>query len=316
MGAGVSRSVPISSPTGGGNSLEDSQKSYGVSAGSLFTTNDLDDEDYLIELDSRGLDSLEKILDKQGFSGLPRQMSKKEFEQFVKESGIELARGIQADSEERYNQYIDSLLHGDFYVAGGEAYFGHGMYAYGGGYLKNAGNYGRVTRMALSPDAKIYTIKGDREYSKEVRDLFLKEETYFDYGQEKTRLVYNRDNRLDKAHDIYNGNEFAMREKGLKPVELEFSDFNGNVEAYMKADLKTRARNKQIGRNYLKKTLPKKDYELIREYGTPSKPNNSVLAAKGYDAIKLEPEYVKTTSRNVGEMWIILNRTKLTILNE
>ena len=317
MGAGRSRSVSISSPAGGDSDVDNKQiSSYGVSAGSMFTNNDLDDEDYIAELEKRGITSLNQILDKQGFSGLPRQMSEEEFEQFVKDGGIHLARGIQASSEEQYDEYVDSLLHGDFYVAGGEAYYGQGMYAYGGEYTGYAGAYGRITNMALSPDSKVYTIERDKDFSKEVKDLFLKEETYFDYGQERTRFVYNRDNRLNKANNIYTGNTLVMKEMGIKPVEIKFSDFKGDVNAYLGADVKTRAKNKQIGREYLKKTISKEDYNLIREYNAPTKPNNAVLASKGYDAIRLAPEYVRATSKNTGEIWIILNRTKLTVLNE
>ena len=75
-----------------------------------------------------GKTDLKSILKAQGFDGLPKVVSKKDFDDAVKVSSFIAQRTYSASSQEILDAYRDQLYNGDFYVEGGEARYGQGMY--------------------------------------------------------------------------------------------------------------------------------------------------------------------------------------------
>ena len=247
--------------------------------------------EYLQELSDMGYDDITDILKAQGFDGLPRAMTKEEFDKFVADGGVELARGILANSQEQYDKYTDSLLNGDFYVCSEkDGYFGSGLYTYAGKSLDQAENYGEVTRLALSPNAKIYEVdftakdvKLQKGFSKSNYD------DYFDAV----------DGDIDSARALKIPNFISTQ--GIKS-EKEMN--------------KTIAHNSKVTRKYFKETLSKKDFKILYKNSieVDVSPSSEVLAAKGYDAVRFTPAYVREYSGNGShEIMIVLNRSKLVV---
>ena len=75
-----------------------------------------------------GKTDLKSILKAQGFDGLPKVVSKKDFDDAVKACSFIAQRTYSASSQEVLDAYRDQLYNGDFYVEGGEARYGQGMY--------------------------------------------------------------------------------------------------------------------------------------------------------------------------------------------
>lgn len=71
-----------------------------------------------------------EIIEQQGFSGLPRRVSKEEFQKIAKQSGFVSKRTYCAASQELADEYRNQLYNGDFYVdcTVGGAQYGQGMY--------------------------------------------------------------------------------------------------------------------------------------------------------------------------------------------
>ena len=134
-----------------------SEISYGVSGRDLLN----EDHDF---------DNLSQILETQGFNGMPTELTPEEMEAHIANGGLDLYRGVKANRQ-TYFQYKEEFLNGDFYVEGGEAYFGRGMYVFDGSSGPNAftqaGKYGIVSRMSLSLDARIADFETIRNESNE-----------------------------------------------------------------------------------------------------------------------------------------------------
>lgn len=78
----------------------------------------------------KSTDTTKDIIEKQGFSGLPRRVSKEEFQKIAKQSGFVSKRTYCAASPELAAEYRNQLYNGDFYVdcSVGGAQYGQGMY--------------------------------------------------------------------------------------------------------------------------------------------------------------------------------------------
>lgn len=307
-----------------------SSSSSGKDGKDLLPDYDYMSEDEALEkLSEQGLNTVEDVIKAQGFNGLPTVMNSQEFDEYVSNGGgIELKRGISANDKETADKYTNELKYGDFYVAGGEAYFGQGMYAFGGENIDQANNYARgsggtVISMALPKDAKILEVNGKEGLtSKEVIKTFYKEVDAYDHGQPIKELAYNKDNRLDKYLHFINYPttiiEDTLKKAGYKLApEPDMSLLSKDLGKYLEMEAKYKASVKLAGLDYLRKNLPKEDVKLLMDYDKGSKPNNIITASRGYDAIKLSSEYVNENSSNGPcEIWIVLNRSKLVIKEE
>lgn len=78
----------------------------------------------------KSTDTTKDIIEKQGFSGLPRRVSKEEFQKIAKQSGFVSKRTYSAASQELADEYRKQLYEGDFFVdcTVGGAQYGQGMY--------------------------------------------------------------------------------------------------------------------------------------------------------------------------------------------
>lgn len=320
MGAGRSRYKILSII-----SNKQLSEAFGADGKDLLSDSDnlsLLDEEYAELLLEMGMSSLSDVLDYQGFSGLPVQINEKEYGDLIERGGIELARGVSAPNDSAYNYYMNDFLNGNFYVEGGEAYFGKGMYAFGGESLNQASRYGNVTNMVLAPNAKVYTVDLGEHYgfkNKKVLDTFYTLQDTIDMSQAVTHFKvpkYNRNNRLQDYVEIAGGNDYFMKQKGIKTApENPYSMYTemGKYKAYSD---KAKVQNIKYAREYLTKEapIPKSDVNLIYQHLTKHKPSNDILAAKGYDAIKFTSRYVNENSKNGNnEIWVVLNRTKIAV---
>ena len=78
----------------------------------------------------KSTDTTKDIIERQGFSGLPRRVSKEEFQKIAKQSGFVSKRTYSAASQEIADEYRRQLYEGDFFVdcSVGGAQYGQGMY--------------------------------------------------------------------------------------------------------------------------------------------------------------------------------------------
>lgn len=132
---------------------------------------------------------IEDVINAQGFDGLPRVVSAKEFDRYVQESNFIAQRTYSAPDQDTLDDYRDQLYHGKWYVdcsTGGAAY-GHGMYCcydYGTVISETTKNemirYGANREFAhtetftLSKEAKTITMselnKVQQEYSSNIME--------------------------------------------------------------------------------------------------------------------------------------------------
>lgn len=257
------------------------------------------------KLDKKGLTTLEKVMEYQGFNGLPNVVSQEDFDKFIKEGGIELSRGISAHSMAELQSYVDNMKYQDFYISGEySSYFGRGLYCFGGKSLESAWDYvrgtGDVLQLGLAKDAKILEVKltenkGVKEslkpyvslmrLSESDMDRVLKENSSFISSMEKSGI------KLPKI---------------TKSLDLDIDKRNEYTYAVTKEVFK-----------YAKDKLSKED---LKEVIQATQDHNSltndtrVAVARGYDAIKYTQDYVdKNSSNGKQEIWLVLNRNKLVI---
>ena len=282
--------------------------------GTDFTHKDsniMSDSEILSDLNSKGIDSVESAIEKQGFDGKPRTMKSDEFDNYIKKDGIHLSRGISANSEQEADKYINELKNGDFYVAGGEAYFGSGLYCFGGDSLNQASNYakgsgGKTIDIALSKDSKILEITKDNIRSKQSIEAYNK-------NSESWEFYYSllRNPSLSSTQE-------TLKKAGYKLPEEPDIDimFKKGAGEYLKQENKYNMEVSKLAGDYIRKSLPKEDLENFFSYEKTTV-NNIIATSKGYDAIKLSSDYVNENSSNgTQEIWIVFNRTKLVIKEE
>lgn len=286
-------------------------------------------EEAFEHLSKMGINTIEDAITKQGFNGTPRVMSSKDFDEYVSSGGgIELSRGISSPNKGTTQQYVDALKYGDFYIAGGESYFGQGMYFFSGDSLNSATKYaqgsgGKVISAALSKDAKVLEIKGKNGLtSPEVIKTFYQEVDDYSYGKPVKKLQYNPNNRLHEYKELLESSFIAgdkLKSLGYKipdkpDVSLLFTSNEDSKRTYFKQEAKFKSAVESAALSYIRKTLPKSDVKLLLEYSKSGSGNNMITASQGYDAIRLSPEYVNEHSSNgKQEILIVLNRTKLTV---
>lgn len=281
-------------------------------------------EEYSEMLKEKGLNTFNDVLNKQGFLGVPKQVTQDGFDYIVANGGVKVSRGVSANTKEELESYTEQFLSGDFYINGGEAYFGSGMYAFGGEYANtNATQYGNVTDMVLSPDANILTLDVGEHYGfsdKEILDTFYVLKDRQNESRQNSSYKepeYNSEGRLSKEVEIAQGNSYSLRQVGLTPKEVDINLMYTDPDAYFSQKDSVKAHNMKIGREYLttKSSLSPHDVDLVYRYLTgDGKVPNPILVAKGYDAVRYTPEYVQAHSSNgAKEIVVVFNRTKLAV---
>lgn len=256
--------------------------------------------------------NLQGVLHAQGFDGLPRVVSREEFDEAVKASGFVAQRTYSASSEEVLDAYRKALYDGEFYVEceGGD-YYGQGLYTVSdytgnvtdemadeiGKYSNRFGaDHHYVETMTLSPDAKIgnYRELSDvYEGTLSGKALFRVAEPYMKEELDEIREMYGKDAETFMRWGY--GDPNISREEGERAERAIGQDMADmlvctDLEGYDKAQAFVRKRSDR----------------LKAKFGDVG----SYAAALGYDAYKCDIEILETSSYTV-----VLNRTKLILLD-
>lgn len=274
---------------------EDSKSIAGIN----LEENSYDMVHYLLA--KKDLNNVPAIIEAKGFNGLPHVLKSDEFDKYIKDGNIELSRGIAGSAAKIY---AFNLMYSDFYVAGGEAYFGQGLYCFGGKSLNETWRYsasGASMRMALPKDAKVLEVKKG--------------------GLPRVILPENKKKEFDKYRSLHRDVTIGVGkdlENALKILGSKGYDVSGRPTDPYAEDFAQKNRNWKLkiayaAEKYAKDSLSKEDFKLYKstDKGTL---DNVMAIAKGYDAIKLTSEYVNEHSNNgKQEIWIVFNRNKLRI---
>lgn len=231
---------------------------------------------------------IEDIINAQGFDGLPRVVSREEFDKAVDESNLICVRGYTAPNAEVLESYKDSLYNGEWYVdcSHGGAKYGRGMYSaytdgkkmtdemssiaesYGGNDSRKAG---RVETFTMTSDSRIIS----------YNDL-LKEQEKWNSTQKYSDLAtaYSQSEE-EKAYIVYNSGGRRLLSDEQQKMAENFESTVTEKRYYELESITDTIRDTRIGTS---------------EYA----------AMKGYDAVKVEDEGYA----------VILNRTKCIFLGE
>lgn len=311
MGAGRSRTG-----VAGGKSTPSNKGSAGGAGGGgsspALDDYGVTDSDIMKKTFGDGWESLsfDEILEKKGFSALPKVVEGKEFNSLVKNGATELSRGITFSSKEQAGFYLHEMLRGDFYTEGGEAYFGRGMYSYGGDSLNSSSRYGMPIQMALKKGARIKNIDLEDHAKTYPKDL----EPYkgllavTNSGNNKESFLKSRGITLPKPPTLEEAEAISKvsRAKGLGDVGTAWllnqeQVYNHKISTLVEAQVR-----KELGE--------KKFKELHKLDTLGYTRRNETYAAAGYDAIRLTPKYVNDRSNNGHEeIVIVLNRGALVV---
>ena len=324
MGAGKSR-VGIA---GGSNTsnLRSSGSSTGGGAGGSSETSEsfMSDEEILSKI--KGNENLDmtfsEIIHSIGYDALPTVVGLKEFDSILSKGAVRLTRGIKAAEEKDTAKYVYDLMKGDFYVAGGEAYFGQGMYCFGHESRNMAYIYsnttGIVLDMALKPNAKIATfsldeVKKQRERVKKNSAL-VKSLGNKAYQGSSSDIDSMEKYLLDNNVSLPKGKPYFEQ---VNYVRKAYPDFNSDWATgwYLTAENSYRQRLKKKVAETERKNIGEKAFKKLYSHNILGH-DNYALAARGYDAIRLTPDYVNDKSSNGrSEIYIVLNRGAL-VVNE
>lgn len=237
--------------------------------------------------------SIEDVLDAQGFDGLPRVISKEEFDRAVKESKFIAQRTYSAPDQQTLDAYREQLYSGKWYVdcSNGGAQYGQGMYCAANlqgeltddirkamhYYGADTKKYAYVETLTVSKDAKIINFT-------ELQDIRHDTE-----GLTKTVL-----NELFESQNITNEYEkiYALSRSGV------YIEDTSTVRSWLGSltDAERRDVNKEVGKllGLANSKVEELQHMDIGAFG----------ALRGYDVIVAEG----------GEHTIILNRTKCIFL--
>ena len=324
MGAGKSR-VGVA---GGSNAhnLRSSGSSAGGGAGGSSETSEsfMSDEEILSKI--KGNENLDmtfsEIIHSIGYDALPTVVGQKEFDSILSKGAVRLTRGIKAAEEKDTAKYVYDLMKGDFYVAGGEAYFGQGMYCFGHESRNMTYMYsnttGIVLDMALKPNAKIATfsmdeVKKQKERAKKNSALVksLGNKAYQGSSSDINSMEkYLSDNNVS----LPKGKPYSEQ---INYVMKAYPDFNSDWATgwYSTAKNSYRQRLRKKVAETERKNIGEKAFKKLHSHNILGH-TNYALAARGYDAIRLTPDYVNDKSSNGrSEIYIVLNRGAL-VVNE
>ena len=269
---------------------------------------------------------IEDVLNAQGFDGLPRVVSREEFDRYVQEAnggkGFIAQRTYSGSTQEVVGAYRDQLYNGDWYVdcSTGGAQYGQGMYCaadYTGklskGIKEEMAHYKDLNQMRGNAYALTETMTLDKsakviKYT-DLADMQRMEGSRGNFFTEKIRNANLTDDEMAFAVHYY-GRALWNATSGFDADVL-----NRAYEAYdrimdlpiLEGDAIEESFWKKMGSKNLEKEL--KQYE--KEAAKLQKMNKGSYAAlKGYDAINAEGH------GQSGSYTVVLNRTKCIFLGE
>ncbi len=257
---------------------------------------------------------IEDIMNAQGFDGLPRVVSKEEFDKAVEESNFIAQRTYTAPDKETLDAYRDQLYHGDWYVdcSTGGAQYGQGMYC--------AADYNGKLTDGIKAEMAHYQKLGTERYAEQLIPKSEEEAISYIkdfYKMDDTALKMARKTAYDDEFMEWMNKQSVETKRGFGAfkAEVEKVDLGRldivKVEAPQYTETLTLAKNAkvvtydEIMGKYKDEYLPKHSYELqknkIYDVG-------SYAASLGYDAINAEGH------GESGSYTVILNRTKCIFL--
>lgn len=111
-----------------------------------------------------GKPDIKSVMEAQGFTGLPKVVSKKEFDEAVKASNFIAQRTYSASSQEILDAYRNQLYNGEWYVECevGGAQYGQGMYV--------ASDYNGEITEGMQEEMEHYSKLGDKRFGEKLSD--------------------------------------------------------------------------------------------------------------------------------------------------
>lgn len=250
----------------------------------------------------KGKPDIKSVMEAQGFTGLPKVVSKEEFDKAVKASSFIAQRVYSASSQEVLDAYRNQLYNGDWYVEceTGGAQYGQGMYCaadYNGkltdgiksemeSYRQRekkmpSGSCSYIETMTLDPSAKIVSFDDLRKEQEACAESVRSEvNDAFSYNEEWQNVAYRASLRLEARP----GDKETYRKLQLTPDYRAFVDEHLEEWKDKRYEINSRARE-----------IERMD-------------NGAFAAMRGYDAINAE-------DGASGSYTVILNRTKTIILD-
>ena len=154
-----------------------------------------------------GKTTTKDVLKAQGFDGLPKILSRKEFDEAVKSSKFIAQRTYAASSQEILDAYHDQLMNGDFYVecTEGGSQYGQGMYC--------AADYTGKLSEGIKAEMEHYIALGktrnspkDSPHRQEVADMQSEEadKIYRDAIEEKIKDFTGDEAFIFKCYSLHN----------------------------------------------------------------------------------------------------------------
>lgn len=240
---------------------------------------------------------IEDVINAQGFDGLPRVVSTKEFNELVKQAndgaGFIAQRTYSAPSQEILDKYRDQLYNGKWYVdcSTGGASHGKGMYCIGnyGNNITNKMTDGMMSYGANNPFSYIetFTLEKDAKIIKEddIKNLFP------DLGN---NLIKKHINKYDLSDEDI---RFIAASSGIGRMEAMTDLYMKNPQRATEL-MKMRAENKDFNNDII---------NAYNEFLSLSADNGVVATLFGYDAIDCG---------RTQDYFVILNRTKVIFKGE
>lgn len=278
---------------------------------------------------------IEDVMNAQGFDGLPKVVSKKEFNKSVKDSKFIAQRTYSAPDQETLEAYRDQLYNGKWYVdcSTGGAQYGQGMYC--------AADYkGKLTEGIKSEMKDYQELNKSRGNNFSFIETFTLDKsakiiTYDDALIEKNNLIKN--SAIKEAKSIWeNKDAISEMKKSIKNV-LDVDITDKEAQEFIKSRILTsdmtgafvdeqfgmgEARKKYMDFRHehqinLRKSLdiwePMRPYiedRFVQTQELKKMDLGACMSLKGYDAINAEGH------GDSGSYTVILNRTKCIILGE
>lgn len=240
---------------------------------------------------------IEDVINAQGFDGLPRVVSQKEFDKLVKENSFIAQRTYSAENRETLEMYRQQLYEGKFYVeCSGGARIGNGMYC--------AANYDGVLTSEIKAEMLSYSSLGESRFEKDIDRIKINElrNQRAEKAGEKilanggsNQQAYSAFQKIREISDEEYAKQYApelLSKKGVSFVETFTFQKGAKIIDYH--DL-------YAMKEELVNSLPLSERHKYRKMDL-----GSFATLKGYDAI------VDGTSRTADT--VILNRTKCVFL--
>ena len=272
---------------------------------------------------------IEDVVNAQGFDGLPKIVSKEEFDKAVRESEFVAQRAYSAPDQETLDAYRDQLYNGKWYIdcSVGGARHGQGMYCV-------ADYSGKITDEMQSEMSSYAMMYGERPayietftVSKDfkiVKESEIKEKLS-EYNTELGKKAFRSaiDELINNPETVSKNIENYKKYYGVSMSEAEMKTYMEGIQwskqknVYGLPDNDAEKAAKRIAKKYKIKehSLVESQFRSTDAYNESMKSSvydiGSFATMNGYDGIE-----VSGRSEEDAPYLVILNRTKCIFLND